>query len=146
MRMRRIIIVAGTAIGFMIAGNCFATVPTSGKDGKVEWLEVSKVQLPNNPVDIARTLDGKLSFILTDKAKVLIYDARGVMQGSIPVNDGVSGIDIDSQGKFIYLIDSSQKITSTLAVDFVVEVSEANAPFKGDVNAPVTIAVFSDFQ
>lgn len=58
----------------------------------------------------------------------------------------MSGIDIDPQGNFIYLIDSSQKTTSTLAVDFVIEVSEANAPFKGDVNAPVTIAVFSDFQ
>lgn len=146
MRMRQMIIVAGTAISFMIAGNCLATVPTSGKDGKVEWLEVSKIELPDNPVDIARTLDGKLSFILTDKAKVLIYDARGVLQGSIPVDDGVSGIDIDPQGNFIYLIDSSQKVTSTLAVDFVVEISEANAPFKGDVNAPVTIAVFSDFQ
>ena len=146
MRLRRMIIVAGAAISFMIVGNCLATVPTSGKDGKVEWLEVGKIELPDNPVDIARTLDGKLSFILTDKAKVLIYDARGVMQGSIPVDDGVSGIDIDPQGNFIYLIDSSQKITSTLAVDFVVEVSEANAPYKGDINAPVTIAVFSDFQ
>lgn len=146
MRLRRMIIVAGAAISFMIVGNCLATVPTSGKDGKVEWLEVGKIELPDNPVDIARTLDGKLSFILTDKAKVLIYDERGVLQGSIPVDAGVTGIDIDPQGNYMYLIDSSQKITSTIAVGIVVEINTENAPYKGDVNAPVTIAVFSDFQ
>lgn len=146
MRMSKLIVLPVVAAIILSMNNCFATAMTSGKNGKVEWRQLRKIQLPYNPIDIAHTLDGKLSFILTDNGRVLIYDARGILQGSIPVDEGVSAIDTDSQGNYIYLVDSSQKITSTIAVDFVVDISSTDAPFKGDVNAPVTIAVFSDFQ
>ena len=146
MRMSRLITLSVATAIVLSVNNCFASAPTAVEAGKVEWQEVSKIQLPYNPIDISHTLDGKLSFVLTDNGKVLVYDVKGTLLGSIPVDEGVSAIDTDPQGNYIYLVDSSQKISSTIAVDFVVDVSIKNAPFKGDVNAPVTIAVFSDFQ
>ena len=70
----------------------------------------------------------------------------GVLQGSIPVEQGVNAIAIDPLGQYLHLSDSSNNTYYTLALDFIKKFNSANAPTKGDMKAPVTVAVFSDFQ
>jgi hypothetical protein len=118
----------------------------NGADGKLEWQVVRKFNTTGKPVDIAHSLDGKYAFVLTDQSVISVYDQRGALQGKIPVEAGVNAITIDPMGKFLHLSDSTSKTFYTLALDFVLNINTAKAPIKGDANAPVTIAVFSDFQ
>ena len=117
-----------------------------GANGKVEWGVVRQFQIPSSPIDIAHSLDGKLAFVLTKGSEVLVYNNRGVLQGTIPVNKGVTSIAIDPLGQFLHMSDSENNKFYTLAIDFVIDINGVDAPFKGKKDAPVTIAVFSDFQ
>lgn len=124
----------------------YAAVQQSGMDGKLEWEVVRKFNITGEPIDIAHSLDGKYAFVLTDKNVISVYDQTGTLQGNIPVEAGVNAITIDPMGQFLHLSDTTSKTFSTIALNFVLNISTAKAPIKGDVNAPVTIAVFSDFQ
>ncbi len=123
-----------------------AAMLPKGADKKLQWEIVRKFNMADKPVDIAHSLDGKYAFVLTEQHVVTVYDQAGVLQGSIPVEQGVNAIAIDPQGQFLHLSDSSNNTYYTLALDFVLKINSANAPTKGDMKAPVTIAVFSDFQ
>jgi len=131
---------------FVSAQASFATEPVNGENGKVEWTQLNTINLPSQPVDVSHSLDGKYSFFLTKDSEVLIYDQKGTLQGRVPVAKGVSAIDIDQRGQLLYLIDSDKSIAATLAIDFIVNIKTADSPYKGKVDAPVTIAVYSDFQ
>jgi hypothetical protein len=123
-----------------------ASTPSSGTDGRVEWKEVNSIPIPAQAIDFVYSLDGKYVFILMQNQRVLVYDQKGDLQGSIPVGQGVSAIDIAPQGQLLYLIDTEKNLTTTLTIDFVAFINTTESAYKGNIDAPVTIAVFSDFQ
>ena len=123
-----------------------ASTPSSGTDGSLEWKQLNSLQIPAKAIDFVNSLDGKYVFILTQDHRVLVYDQRGNLQGSIPVEEGVSAIDIAPQGQLLYLIDTEKDLTSTLAISFVVKINTEDSAYKGNVDAPVAIVIFSDFQ
>lgn len=137
-----------TAVTVLAAAASFssASTPSNGSDGSLEWRQVNSLQLPAKAKDFVYSLDGKYAFILTEDQRVLVYDQKGNLYGSIPVDPGVSAIDLAPQGQLLYLVDTEKNVTSTLAIDFIVNIDITNSAFKGSVDAPVTIVVFSDFQ
>jgi DNA-binding beta-propeller fold protein YncE len=140
------ILLASLFILALTSQYALAAIVSQGQDQKLEWEVVRKFDIGSKPIDIAHSLDGKYAFVLTDKHVVTVYDQTGSLQGSIPVEQGVNAITIDPMGKFLHLSDSVSNTFYTLALDFVIKINSAKAPTKGDMNAPVTIAVFSDFQ
>jgi len=125
--------------------SAFAAVDAKGVS-KIQ-LQVEKTwQLPEKPLDIVYSLDGKKVFILTDQEQVLVYKASGQLLGSIDVEKGVSAIDIAPRGEKLFLINQKNNSFTDISVDFVVSVDVAGSPFVGNTNAPVTIAVFTDFE
>ena len=134
---------AGT---LLIAGTAHATAPPNGSDGSLEWRTLSSMELPAKALHFKRSLDGKYLFVLTEDQRVLVYDQQGNLQGSIPVDPGVTNLDIAPQGQLLYLIDTEKQVTSTMAIDFIVDIDVTNSAFKGEIDAPVAIVVFSDFQ
>ena len=132
---------------------CMATTSTSaltatfeGQNEHVEWKAVQSWPTGNRTLDMVHSLDGKYIFILNDKQQVQVYNRQGQLQGSIPVSKGVSAIDIAPQGEMLYLIDNDNNSFTAVSISFVVNIDTADSPFKGPVNAPVTIAVFTDFE
>ena len=140
------IIIGSLLLSFVMAPQVFAAMPASGEAGNIEWMQLNTINLPGKPVDFAHSLDGKYSFFLTQDQEVLIYDQKGTLEGKVPVEKGVSAIDIDPRGQFLFLIDQEKSIATTLAIDFIVSIKTAGSPYKGKIDAPVTIAVYSDFQ
>lgn len=122
------------------------TVPASGQDNRLEWQVISNWQIESTPVDLVHSLDGKLVFVLDDQHRVLIYDNNGKLQGRLPVSEGVTAIDIAPQGEALYLIDSQTKSFTSVSMNYMHDIDITGSPFKGNVNAPVTIAVFTDFE
>jgi hypothetical protein len=103
-------------------------------------------QLPYTPTDMVQSVDGKMVYVLTDNHKLLIYEANGNLKASADVDPGVIAIDTDARGEHILLVDKDNKTFTSLSVDFVAEVDVTGSPFKGNADAPVTVAVFSDFE
>lgn len=123
----------------------FAT-PVKTESSKLEWKVQNQWQLPESPIDIVHSLDGKYVFMLTSQQKVLIYTAQGKLEGSVPVDAGVNAIDIAPRAEVLYLIDNNKNTFTTVAINFVQDINIAGSPYKGLVDAPVTLAVFTDFE
>lgn len=140
------IILPGAALLLMATAIPNFAAVTGGQDDRVEWKPAMELKLPEKTKDFAYSLDGKYAFVLTENKQVFIYDQKGQLQGRIPVDGGVSDIAIAPLGQFLYLLDSDKNILSALAVDFILDINTAGSPFKGAADAPVAIAVFSDFE
>lgn len=140
-------LLASCALSFVIANGANAQpVTESGQNDRVEWQVQQTYSIKAKTVDMVQSLDGKYLFVLTDQHKVEIYNNLGQLQGSIPVKAGVSAIDIAPQGEFLFLMDNEAKTYTSLSVAFVVDIDTAGSPFQGPADAPVTIALFTDFE
>jgi len=138
-------ILAAAACGILLVSSpAFSTAATSApalvSEKTMSW------QVPYKPVDLVQSVDGKMLFVLTENSRVLIYEPNGKLKGAIPVDKGVTAIDTDARGENILLIDSEKNTFTSLSVDFIVSVDTAGSPFMGKADAPVTIAVFTDFE
>ena len=140
-------IVASCALTFVFASGANALpVAESGQNDRVEWQVQQSWSVGSETLDMVHSLDGKYVFVLTKQQKITIYDDRGQLQGSIPVSKSVSAIDIAPQGEFLFLIDNETKTFTRLSIAFVVDIDTAGSPFQGPADAPVTLALFTDFE
>ncbi|MCL7486605.1 MAG: hypothetical protein M8357_00330 [Desulfobulbaceae bacterium] len=98
------------------------------------------------PIDMVHSLDNKRVFILGDDSKVHVFSTNGDKQGTISVDKGVAAIDIAPRGELLYLINQQDNTFSSLTVSFNASIDITGAPFLGNENAPVVLALFSDFQ
>ena len=146
MKFLRNIALVASGIALLTVSSTNASTPASGSDGSLEWRTLTSMDLPAKALHFKRSLDGKYLFVLTEDHRVLVYDQRNTLQGSIPVDPGVTDLDIAPQGQLLYLIDTEKQVTTTLAIDFVVDIDTSNSAYKGNIDAPVTVVVFSDFQ
>ena len=136
----------GMSCLLLTAQPSFSAMEPSGMNDKLGWKVVREFQLANPPVDIAHSLDGRYAFVLTAENEVEVYDAAGTLQGTIPVDKGVTSIALDPRGQYLHMSDREKKKFYTLAVDVIANITTDDAPTKGNKDAPVTIAIFSDFQ
>lgn len=118
----------------------------TGIDKRVEWKVQQSWPLASKPLSMVHSLDGKYVYVLTDKQQVQIFTTQGQLMGSIPVEKGVSQIDIAPQGELLYLVDGETQNFTAVSVSFVAEIDVAGAPFKGPADAPVTMTLFTDFE
>ncbi|MEE4243411.1 MAG: thioredoxin domain-containing protein, partial [Desulfopila sp.] len=140
------IVSVAAAMIFAMSGSIPAVANQQGASSNLEWQVVQQWQLPESPVDIVHSLDGKYVFVLTNNKQVLVYTAAGKLEGSLPVDEGVNAIDIAPRAEMLYLIDSKQNSFTTLSISFVKEINTAGSPFRGPENAPVTLVLFTDFE
>ncbi|TKB25844.1 hypothetical protein FCL47_12135 [Desulfopila sp. IMCC35006] len=131
---------------FLASGANALAVPDAGQDNRVEWNVLQKWPTGGKTLDMVHSLDGKYVYILNDKQMVQVYTTQGKLQGSIPVEEGVSAIDIAPLGEKLYLINNKNQTFSSIAVSFIVDVDISGSPFRGPADAPVTIALFTDFE
>ncbi len=127
------------------APSAFAAADSNGP-ARVQLQVENKWELPARPLDIVYSLDGKKVFILTSKSQVLVYQSSGELLGKIGVDKGVSAIDIAPRGEKLYLINEDNNSFTDIAVDFVVQVDISDAPYLGNIDAPVNLVVFTDFE
>lgn len=98
------------------------------------------------PIDVVVSQDGNLTFVLTDNGTVLIYDRIGNLTDTVAVGPHIDQIEIDPQGERLFAASRQNKTVEIITLDFIHEINMLGSPSKGPQEAPVTIAVFSDFQ
>jgi len=98
------------------------------------------------PVDIAVSQDGNLTFVLTDNGNVLIYDRTGNLTDTVKIGPHIDQIEIGPRGERLFVTSRKNKTVEIMTLDFIHEINTLGSPTKGPPEAPMVIAVFSDFQ
>ena len=120
--------------------------PASYSAGNLNWTIETTWSIPAKPVDIAQSLDNKRVFVLGDDAKVYIFEPNGRQLGVMPVDPGVTAIDIAARGDMLFLANAQAKTYSAVGISFNQEIDITGAPVRGKADAPVTLVLFSDFE
>lgn len=123
---------------------CFGlTMPVLAK---TDWQVRQKFQLDQAPIDMLVSSDNKWIYILTSDGQIVIYSARGQLKDTINVGPDIDQIKAGPREDMLFLLSRASKTVQVITVDFTEEISTLGSPVKGPVDAPVTVAVFSDFQ
>jgi DNA-binding beta-propeller fold protein YncE len=112
----------------------------------IESNVIQTLNLDSPPLDVAVSPDGKKLYILTDKGDILIYSPEGNLTDTIKVDKDIDAIHVSLSGDVIFLSSQKSKQVQVVLLDFIQSIDISGSPFKGPDNAPVVIAVFSDFQ
>ena len=104
------------------------------------------LKMEKSPLDVAVSPDGRWIYVLTDQGKLLIYSTDGRLEDTIAVGNHVDGIAVGPWEHVLILISGENKTVQILSLDFSQKIDVSSSPFKGRADAPVVIAVFSDFQ
>lgn len=119
------------------------TAPSFG--GVVKLRELKTLQLDSTPKQVTSTADGRRLYVLTEDSQILIYTLGGELQGKLAVDPEID--QISSLGPQHLLLQKSalkQAVVAMLEISQQIDIS--NSPILGDETAPVTIAIYDDFE
>ncbi len=112
----------------------------------VEWNVVKTLKMEKAPLDIAVSLNGRLVYVLTDEGIIYIYSADGKLKDKISVGKSIDGIKAGPREDTLFISSRKNKTVQVITLDFFQNINISGSPFKGPADAPVVVAVFSDFQ
>ena len=121
------------------------TVP-SHVGARVEWSIQNTIKTGEPPVDVAVSPNGSAIFVLTSNGSVLIYDRQGKLDGTIKIGVHVDQIRVGPSGEQLFATSRQNQTVEVIALNFIRKINVMGSPSKGRTDAPVIIAVFSDFQ
>ena len=113
---------------------------------EIDWKARVTITPQSKPIDIAITADGKHTFILGEGGKLYIYTSAGRLHDTIEVSEDMNKIAVDGNGARIFLSNDKKNTVHELILDYVVAMDYKGSAFLGNSEAPVVLAVFSDFQ
>jgi hypothetical protein len=113
---------------------------------EIDWRIVKQIDLKAPPVDVAASEDGKMIFVLTLNDIAVYSLAKNMIVNRIPVDEKFDRIKYYQKNKLLVLTGSSSKTLKIIRVDQIYDIDISGLPFKGPAKAPVTIAVFDDYQ
>ncbi len=118
----------------------------AGAEASVEWSLKKQLNLEASALDIAAAPDGKLMYILT-RGQLLVFSvANETVLNRIPVEKIFDRVAFSPSNNTVIVSSSTEKTLKMIQLELVQQFSFEGLPFKGPRNAPVTIAVFSDYQ
>jgi hypothetical protein len=112
----------------------------------VEWDVKKTLNLKDAPLDLAVSKNGKWIFILTGAGEIAIYSATGHLEDTIAVGSHVNRIKEGPEDNLLLVSDRENKTVQVVALDFIQKINTTGAPVRGNADAPVTIALFAEFQ
>ena len=98
------------------------------------------------PIDVVVSGDGRTTFVLTDNGSVLVYDNFGKLTETIEIGSHIDSIDLGPSGERLFATSRQNKTVEIIELSFIKNINTDGSKFKGPADAPVTIAVFSEFQ
>lgn len=122
---------------FAAASICFATV---------EWQIIQTLNIDASPLDMAVSPDGRSIYVLTEDGNIHIYSADGILKDKIHIGSQVDHIKIGPKGERLFVSSRQNKTLKVITLDYIYDINISGSPYKGAKDAPVNIAVFSDFQ
>ena len=113
---------------------------------EVDWQARKTIKTEQAPLDIHVTADGKRTFILTEGGRLEIYDSNARIIDTIEVDPATNILSADGTGGRVFLGNSKNSSVHELRIEYIADFSYGGSPFLGNSEAPIVLAVFSDFQ
>jgi DNA-binding beta-propeller fold protein YncE len=113
---------------------------------ELEWTFRKPVPLTSAPLDNAVSADGKLLFMLSEGEIVVYSLTRNKTINTIPIDSDYDRISVSPRGNSLIVTSSAGKSLKIIDLEFIYQIDISGLPLKGPADAPVTIAVFSDYQ
>jgi hypothetical protein len=110
------------------------------------WQAHQTLRFDHAPLDMLPDYRTSKLYVLNDAGEILVYGFNGKRKGKIDVGNDVIGIKAGPNGDMLYLLRKADKSIQSISISVPEEIDITGSPFKGEEDAPVTIAVFSDFQ
>jgi len=110
----------------------------------LDWRVTRQFSLKASPLDLAQSGDGKMLFILSP-GEILVY-SEDKLVSSIPVEKEFDRLFYSEQDKSLIITSSSKRSLKAIQLEVLHKFDISGLPFKGAKDAPVLIAVFSDYQ
>ena len=123
----------------------FLAIPLQA-GAEVEWRIENTFKTGQPPLDVAVSADGKSIFVLTADGSILVYDRNGKLEDTINVGDHIDHIRVGPGGEQLFVTSRQNRTVEVIALDFVRQINVTGSPSMGRTDAPVILAVFSDFQ
>ena len=113
---------------------------------ELEWTIKNPVPLTAAPLDNAVSADGKLLFMLS-AGEIAVYSlTQSKTINTIPIDPDYDRISVSPRGNSLIVTSSAGKSMRIIDLEFVYQIDKSGLPLKAPADAPVTIAVFSDYQ
>lgn len=113
---------------------------------EMEWRVIQEIDLKDQPLDMVTALDGKTLFILVP-GEVLIQDLNSAETTQrISVGKEFDKLTYSPRKNTLILSSSSAKTVKIIQLERLFEFDFSGLPRLGLDKAPVTVAVFSDYQ
>ena len=140
--MKKRLLMYGVFFSFLVVS--LPAVPLSSAD--LEWTVRKELNLKAPPLDISPSMDGQWIFILTP-GEVLVYSiTQDRLLKRIPVDEGFDRLMYSPRDNSLILTSRSERTLKIIQLEPIHEFDISGLPFKGPEHAPITIAVFSDYQ
>lgn len=113
---------------------------------ELEWTFRKQVPLASAPLDNAVSADGETLYILS-AGEILVYSlTQNRTVSTIPIESEYDNIAVSPRGNSLIVTSSAGKSLKIIDLEYVYNIDISGLPLKGPADAPVTIAVFSDYQ
>jgi ABC-type uncharacterized transport system permease subunit len=114
--------------------------------GNVDLTTIQKKNLDVQPLDVASTEDGRMIFILSPGELSVYSSESDKIISRSAIHDTYDNITYSEKNKTLILTSKSSRLLKIIRVEQIFEISLSGLPVKGHPDAPVTIAVFDDYQ
>lgn len=114
--------------------------------GKADLTPVLEKNLDVLPLDVASSEDGSLVFILSRGELILYASKKDEIIHRSAIDNQYDSMTYSGKNKTLILTSSSSGRLKIIQVEQIYDILLSGLPFKGPFDAPVTIAVFDDYQ
>jgi DNA-binding beta-propeller fold protein YncE len=115
-------------------------------DAEVEWRIENTLKTGQPPLDVTISPNGQWVYVLSADGSIHIYSSDGKLEDTIKVGTHIDKIQVGPGGEQLYATSRQNQTVEVIALDFIRNINVKGSPFKGRVDAPITVTVFSDFQ
>lgn len=131
----------------LLAAACLAVLAAPPElRADITWQVHQTIEVAGAPIDMQVSSRGNWIFVLDDKGELLIYSSNGQYKDKIPVGTDVDQIKSGPRDNIVFLLSRKKHNLQLISFAIKESIDIQGSPFKGPESAPVTIAVFSDFQ
>ena len=113
---------------------------------KTEYQIRQKLQLEHEPIDMLVSSNNKWIYILNAEGQIIIYRTSGQLRDTIDIGPDIDQIKSGPRDDMLFLLSRKSKSVQVITIEFTEKITTQGSPFKGPAEAPVTVAVFTDFQ